>query len=66
MYMRAPLSETEHDGAALPAAARWAVAISVVLVLAFGVLPQLAISGTDQGARAFVGNDLDRVASRRP
>jgi NADH-quinone oxidoreductase subunit N len=65
MYMRAPLNHEIHDGVVLPAAARWAVAVSVVLLLVLGVLPRMAIDGTDRGAKSFSGTQLDRVVGGR-
>jgi len=62
MYMRDPLSEQAHDGVVLPAAARWAVAVSVALILIFGVAPRLLVTGSEQSAASFAGTVLDRIS----
>ena len=61
MYMRDPLSEQAHDGVILPAAAKWVVAVSVVLILVFGVVPGLLVTGSERSAASFAGTGLDRV-----
>lgn len=64
IYMKEPLGESSHAEVELPAAARWAVGISVVLVLAFGVVPQVMVSRTAASATSFAGSSLDRVANQ--
>jgi NADH-quinone oxidoreductase subunit N len=61
MYMKDPLANDQHDPVVLPSPARLAVGLGVVLILALGVMPQLAITGSDRGAKAFVGTKLDRA-----
>ncbi len=61
IYMREPVSDQAHDGAVLPPAAKWAVAIGVVLILVFGVIPQILVTGSDQSAASFAGTVLDRI-----
>ncbi len=61
IYMREPVSDQAHDGAVLPPAAQWAVAIGVVLILVFGVIPQILVTGSDQSAASFAGTVLDRI-----
>ncbi len=61
IYMREPASEQAHDGAVLLPAAKWAVAISIVLILVFGVIPQVLVTGSDQSAASFAGTVLDRI-----
>jgi NADH-quinone oxidoreductase subunit N len=64
VYMRDPASESSHSEAVLPGPARWAVAISVALVLVLGVVPQLVVNRSAASAASFVGSALDRVASQ--
>jgi NADH-quinone oxidoreductase subunit N len=66
MYMRDPATDSSHQQVELPAPARWAVAISIALVLALGVVPQLVVSRSATTAATFVGSSLDRVANRAP
>ena len=61
IYMRDPLSEQAHDGSVLPTAAKWVVAVSVVLILVFGVVPELLVTGSEQSAASFAGTGLDRI-----
>ncbi len=66
IYMKDPVSESSHAEVELPAAARWAVGIGVVLVLVLGVVPQAMVSRTTATASAFVGSSLDRASSLSP
>jgi NADH-quinone oxidoreductase subunit N len=65
IYMRDPETEDSHTGAILPAPARVAVLATIVLILAFGILPRSLVDETTRTARSFVGSNLDRVADRR-
>jgi NADH-quinone oxidoreductase subunit N len=62
MYMREPERDEAYAGAGLPAPARLAVALSIIAVLLFGVLPAPMMNQADKSAAAFVGSPLDRVA----
>ncbi len=61
IYMRDSTSHQAHADAGLPVAARWVVAISVVLILVFGVMPQLLVTGAEQSAGSMAGTTLDRI-----
>jgi hypothetical protein len=61
--MKAPISESTHDGAGLPGAVRLTVVVGILLVLAFGIIPQHAVQVSAESAESFVGTALDRVAS---
>ena len=65
MYMKTPLNDSSHDGVALPGAVRLAVAVGVLLILVFGVVPQVMVDHATREAGAFVGSALDRVAQSR-
>jgi NADH-quinone oxidoreductase subunit N len=62
MYMKSPESDDAHAAAGLAPSARLAVALSIVAVLLFGVLPTPVMDQADRSAAAFGGNPLDRVA----
>ena len=65
MYMKDPLTADQHQGVVLPAPARLAVGLGVVLLLVLGILPRLVIGGSDRSAASFAGSVLDRAVDAR-
>jgi NADH-quinone oxidoreductase subunit N len=65
IYMRDPETEDSHVGAVLPPAARIVVAVSVLAILIFGLMPQPLVDESNRTARSFIGSNLDRMADQR-